>query len=106
MTESPASAQPRCWHCDLPIDTQDAYCRRCGQGQGSYVFWYYQVWGIALLTVTGLGPFSLPLVWRTPKLESRGRWVMTAFITAFTLLIVYRIVVLVRMLQTALSGVY
>jgi hypothetical protein len=72
-----ASAVPspgRCWSCGLAIDAGDRYCRRCGQGQGAFLAWYYRPLWIVLLALTVLGPFALPLVWRTPSLDRRGKW--------------------------------
>jgi hypothetical protein len=51
--------------------------------------WYYQPVWIILLTFTVLGPFGLPLIWKTPKM-SRGLKIALASITlAFTVVLVY-----------------
>ena len=68
---------PRCWSCGSAIEAKDLYCRRCGSGQGERIAWYYRPWGIFLCTLLGLGPFGLALVWRSPLLKTRARWIWT-----------------------------
>ena len=46
--------------------------------------WYYQPLWIMVLTVTALGPLSLFLVWRTPRLGRTGRWMATVVIVGVT----------------------
>ena len=91
MTESTLNAA--CWGCGAAIAPGDRYCRHCGRGQGERVAWYYRHWGIALATLLGLGPFGLILVWRSPILSSRARWIWTALVllcTGYILLGFYR----------------
>lgn len=95
----------RCWRCDHPIDAADRYCRRCGQGQGAWLPWYYRPLGILVLALTALGPFVLPLVWRTPRLDRRGRWVATAFVLAVSGYILWEMVVAFRELGRILAEV-
>lgn len=85
-----------CWGCSAGIEGSDRYCRRCGLGQGDYIAWYYQPWGIALATLLALGPLGIALVWRTPRLGRNARWAWTAGIlvlTAYSLLGLYRTVI-------------
>lgn len=58
-------------------------------GQGKHIPWYYHPVSIVLLTVFALGPLTLPLIWKTPSLETRGRWIMTAFAGALTCFMAY-----------------
>lgn len=60
---------------------------------------------MALLAVFALGPFVLPLVWRSPRLGPRGRWAASALVAAFTLFVVYRFISLVRTLEQALATI-
>lgn len=76
--------QNACWKCGGEVDASDSYCRFCGQNLDGRIPWYYTPVWIALLTVFALGPFSLFLVWRSPALATRGRWVATVLILAFT----------------------
>jgi hypothetical protein len=73
-----------CWSCKHALDTADRYCRHRGNGQGRFLQWYYQPVRIMVLTVTALGPLSLFLVWRTPRLGRTGRWMATGVIVGVT----------------------
>jgi len=64
------------------------------------VAWYYKPVGIVVLTLFVLGPLSLPLVWRSPVISERGRWIGTALIVAYTVALVWQVWVAV---QIALS---
>jgi hypothetical protein len=50
-----------------------------------HVSWYHTPVGIALLAFFVLGPLVLPLVWRSPALGPRGRWIATALIAVYTI---------------------
>jgi hypothetical protein len=76
VTDSEQSSE-RCWSCDHQVAPEDRYCRYCGQGQGDLLGWYYRPLWIVLLALTVLGPFVLPLVWRTPRLDRTGKWIAT-----------------------------
>jgi hypothetical protein len=51
------------------------------------VAWYYQPLWIGVLTLAVLGPFALPLVWRSPALGPRGRSIGIALILLYTVAI-------------------
>ena len=46
--------------------------------------WYLKPGWIAVLTVFALGPFALPLVWRTPKLGRTGKAVGTILVGLYS----------------------
>jgi hypothetical protein len=77
---APASA--RCWRCDGAVDAVDRYCRWCGYGQGAFVAWYYRPVWIVVLSLTVLGPFALPLIWRTPLLGRGTKWILSLALIA------------------------
>ena len=81
--EPPSTEGPACWACRKPADPPDNFCRHCGKGLRGFP-WYYQHWGIILLTFLALGPFSLTLVWRSPVLSTRARWIYTAALILLT----------------------
>lgn len=58
--------------------------------------WYYTPIGIALLAFFVLGPFVLPLVWRSPALSPRGRAIATALVVLYTVLLAWQVWVAVR----------
>jgi len=72
----------RCWRCDHPIDASDRYCRRCGEGQGAWLAWYYRPVWIAVLALTALGPFAVVLIMRTPRLSPAAKWVASVGLVA------------------------
>jgi hypothetical protein len=73
-----------CWTCAATIDEADAFCRRCGMGQGKSLPWYYEPVWIVVLTLFALGPLSLPLIWKSPRLSKRGRLIATGLVLLFT----------------------
>ena len=77
-------APARCWSCDHPVAPDARYCSYCSQGQGAYLRWYYRPAWIAVLALTALGPFVLPLVWKTPRLDRTGKLIATLLVLALT----------------------
>ena len=87
-----------CWDCRKPAAAEDNFCRFCGRNLASFP-WYYQHWGIIVLTFLALGPFSLVLVWRSPVISRTARWVYTAlavFLTYEMAMGCYRIYLIVN----------
>jgi hypothetical protein len=72
------------WIGTHPLETADRYCRHGGNSQGRCLPWYDQPVWIMVLTVTALGPLSLVLVWRTPRLGRTGRWMASVVIVGGT----------------------
>ena len=46
--------------------------------------WYYQIWFIVIMLFV-MGPFAFPLLWKSPKLSSQMKWVLTILIILLTL---------------------
>ncbi len=93
-----------CWSCKKGIEAQDCYCRFCGKGQGRFVKWYYKHWGIILLTLFALGPFSLPLVWRSPVISGTAKKVYTLAILLLTVYIAQKTYSLYMSIQALLAN--
>lgn len=93
-----------CWSCGQAVDRDDRYCRRCGQGQGAFVAWYYRPAWIVLLGLTVLGPFALPLVWRTPRLSRTGKWATSVALVVLFVWVGWRFVVDMRHVLDQLNG--
>lgn len=98
--------EPRvcCWNCNRDVDSDDRYCRRCGQGQGAWIPWYYRPLAMALLAITVLGPFTLPLVWRTPHLSRGAKWIASLVLVAVTGYVGWQLAVTLGELGDALTG--
>jgi quinol-cytochrome oxidoreductase complex cytochrome b subunit len=60
------------------------------------VAWYYKPAGIVVLTLFVLGPLALPLVWRSPVISPRGRWIGTGLIVLYTVALVWQVWVAVK----------
>jgi hypothetical protein len=58
-----------------------------------------------VLTVTALGPLSLLLVWRTPRLGRTGRWMATVVIVGVTVYLGQQLWQTLRMLHSLLSSI-
>lgn len=98
-----AENRKECPRCGGVIDGADRCCRYCGHDQSVRVAWYYHPFWIAVLTVLALGPFSLYLVWRSPKLGLTGRWIATVLVLAFTVYLGFATVKAYRSLQEILG---
>jgi len=62
--------------------------------------WYYKpVWLVVL------GPFVLPLVWRTPRLGRTEKWIVSALLIAIFAYVGLELAVAVRELGRALTDV-
>lgn len=96
----PVPKQPHCRHCGAPADPAHHYCPWCGRllaaetaqrpgGQGGRPSWYYEPIWIAVMALLVLGPFALPLVFKSPKLSRNGKIAFTAGIALYTLMIFF-----------------
>jgi hypothetical protein len=54
--------------------------------------------------VTALGPFSLFLVWRTPRLGRAGRWIATVVIVGVTVYLGHQLWQTLRVLHRLLGS--
>lgn len=53
--------------------------------------WYHTPIGLAALALFVLGPLVLPLVWRSPALDSRGRTIATVLVLLYTGILVWQV---------------
>jgi len=68
--------------------------------------WYYRPWSVVFLLFFVLGPFGLPLLWKSPGF-SRGRKIaLTVAVVAYSTLLVETVVMAIRvaMEQIGLAG--
>lgn len=93
-----------CWNCGIGISVQDRYCRHCGKGQGAFAPWYYKPWGIIAATMFALGPFSLFLVWRSPVISKKSKFIYSAAILLISWYVGSKIYGMWLMFQSLLGG--
>jgi RsiW-degrading membrane proteinase PrsW (M82 family) len=58
---------------------------------------------MALLAVTALGPFVLPLIWRTPLLGRTGKWIGTLLVVAVTAWVCWQLSIGLREVEQLLE---
>jgi len=93
-----------CWSCGTLIWSGDNYCRSCGKGQGGHVPWQYKHWGIIVITLFGLGPFSLFFLWRSPVISKKAKFAYTAVIILLTFYVADQLHKFWLYFQAALGG--
>ena len=84
-------------------------CKRAIERQGSTVSWYYTHPGIIVMTLFGLGPFSLGLVWKSPVISREAKIAYTVLILGFTWFVglsIYKAYQGINALLTGGLGVY
>jgi hypothetical protein len=84
-----------CHSCRTFIDSAFAFCPHCGKRQNAGDAWYYHPAWILLLGFVVIGPFALPLAWKSRRMGPTGKVLTTVAIliyTAFCVYSVYKIV--------------
>lgn len=51
--------------------------------------WYHGVWAVLLALFFVLGPFGLPILWKSPRFTRRWKWVFTALTLLYTVLLLW-----------------
>ena len=52
--------------------------------QASASKWYYSVWFVLLMLFAVLGPFGLPLLWKSPRFNQTAKVVLTVVDIVYT----------------------
>ena len=60
--------------------------------------WYYRPWAVVVLLFLVLGPFGLPLLWRSPGFSRGWKIVLTFALVVYTALLLESTVVTVRLM--------
>ena len=80
---------------------QAKYCSQCGKELGQpgarqtppRSKWYYNRWVVLiLLTPLVLGPFALPLLWKSPKFSRLAKLILTFLTLLWTILFVVYVI--------------
>lgn len=78
-----------CRKCGAAIAGNVNYCSNCGAKQNAGDAWYYRPVWILLLALFVLGPFALPLVWKSKRMGPGFKVLMAAMILIYTAYCVY-----------------
>jgi hypothetical protein len=89
MTGGPPALPPMCRKCGRVTDITHKFCPHCGQRQDLGAAWYYHPVWILVLAFTVLGPFALPLVWRSKQMSAAAKALTTAAILLYAAYAVY-----------------
>lgn len=49
--------------------------------------WYYEVWSVFLALIL-LGPLAYPLLWKSPKLSLKWKWILTLIFSLLTFVMI------------------
>jgi hypothetical protein len=126
--ENPVLAQVACCRCHAAIDDGDRYCRFCGEpvdGPESEsridavevkatrtpppaaprTRSYDTPWAILSLLFLGIGPFAIPLLWRSQSFTPFWKKTLTAVVLGLTALLVLLLYLLIKQLILPLRQV-
>jgi hypothetical protein len=98
-----------CMACGTALTSTDAACPRCGWSRPlpprSAARWYHNVWFVLLMiSPVALGPFGLPLLWKTPRLGRGAKTIWTLITLGWTAwLVVYIMTVVWPAMQTSIN---
>lgn len=113
MTD-PVLTTPICRRCRAVLDADDNYCRRCGMPTGmdrqdpapatsdSKKHWE-SPWVIVGLLLAVIGPFALPLVWRSRRFSFLWKYILTVVSVCQTILVVWLLWFIMHLTVVSLS---
>ena len=58
--------------------------------------WYYRSWWVLLVLFVVLGPFGLPLLWKSPSFSRWSKIALTVAVAAYTILLVEAVLIAIR----------
>lgn len=87
--EIPRSLVALCKKCGRPIDRHFSFCPYCGYQLQAGHRWYHDPVWIAVLALIVIGPFALPLVWLSSRMNRTVKLIYTAGILVYTAVTVY-----------------
>jgi len=65
--------------------------------------WYYRPWALVFLLFVVLGPFGLPLLWKSPAVSRTTKIVLTFAVVVYTAVLAETAVMAVRMMVEQLE---
>ena len=110
--EHPTPSQS-CPACHTPVVEATAmFCSHCGRSLASTADsprarWYQSVWFLLVMIFFVLGPLTIPLIVKNPRLSPRMRWVLLGVTLLYTIVVIdatrRMIASITSMLNTSLS---
>ncbi len=125
-----APEDARCPQCGCPRDATDRFCRRCGRSfepasevagaekAGAQVVvaqavterrartnWLDTRWGVWLL-LSALGPFALPVLWRSRRFTRFGKIAVTLLVVVLTAALVWLLYLVIAALVRSLRELH
>lgn len=79
----------RCRRCGQIISAANAFCPHCGSAQYSGSTWFYHPVTILVLAFVAIGPFALPLVWKSRRMGRSAKLLMAFAIVAYSAVCIY-----------------
>ena len=68
-----------------------------GSAPPSTAKWYYLAWSVVLLLFLVLGPFGLPLLWRSPNFPRGMKLALTIVVLAYSVVLLEAVLAAVRL---------
>ena len=65
--------------------------------------WYYRPWAVLILLFIVLGPFGLPLLWRSPSFTRGWKILLTLAVLAETVMLLDQVLVTTRLVMEHLE---
>jgi len=77
-----------CPKCGKEVDRQDKYCKFCGALlEEKPTPFYLKGWFIIIMAFVVLGPFVIPLLWKSPDFSKEIKYILTVVIIIYTLIL-------------------
>lgn len=98
-----------CPSCGAPATAEARYCSQCGKALHQAgaapqpATWHHSVWFVLFLLFFVLGPFVLPLVWKSPRFSRRLKGLLTATAIGYTVLLAQLIARMVTAVTEAVN---
>ena len=58
--------------------------------------WYYRPWWVLMMLFLVLGPFGLPLLWKSPRFSRWSKIALTVVVAAYTILLVEAVLIAIQ----------
>lgn len=83
----PLTTTTKCPKCGREVELLDRFCKHCGGRLGQGETMMYHPIMIFVLAFTVLGPFAIPMVWKSTQMNRAAKHAMTWLIMAYFVLV-------------------